>query len=310
MLNRKRTILAKIEASYGVDPTPTGAANAILVRNLNPRPQEAQTVPRDLVRPYLGNSENLPTAIHAKLDFEVEMAGSGAAGTAPAWGPLLRACAFSETINAGVSVVYAPVSAAMESITLYFNVDGVLHKLFGARGTVSIGLANNQIPVFRFSFTGLYQAVVDAAAPSVTLTAWQKPLPVNRVNTTGFSLHGFSAGKLADLSVDAANEVVFRSLVGGTEEVLITDRKPAGSVLLEAVTVATKDWWTSIKDAATGALSITQGTVAGNKVKLDAPAVQLINPQYQDSQGVAMLQAGMVLVPGSSGNDELTITAL
>lgn len=307
LLSRKRTILAKIETVYGTDPVPTGAANAILVRNLTITPQETETASRDLVRTYLGNSEQLPVAIHGMLEFEIEMAGAGAAGTAPAYGPLLRACAFAETINAGVSVVYAPVSATFESVTLYFNVDGVLHKMTGARGTVSLDIIAKAIPVFKFKFTGLYVAVIDAAAPTVTLTAWQKPVPVNGVNTTGLTLHAYAGGVLSQLSIDMANSVIFRSLVGA-ESVLITDRKPAGNITMEATTVAAKDWWTTVKNATTGALSITQGTVAGNKVKIDAPAVQIIKPTYQDMDGVQMLQAGLILVPGTSGNDEISIT--
>lgn len=309
LLTRKRTILAKIETTYGVDPIPTGAANAVLVRNLNITPQETETASRDVVRTYLGNSEELPVAIRTMLEFEIEMAGAGAAGTAPAYGVLLRGCAFSETLNAGVSAVYAPVSSGFESLTLYFNVDGVLHKLTGSRGTVSMDINAKAIPVFKFKFTGLYSAVTDTAAPTVTLTAWQKPVPVNGVNTTGLSLQGYAGGVLSQLSIDMANNVVFRSLVGA-ESVLITDRKPAGNITMEATTVAAKDWWTAIKNATTGALSITQGTVAGNKVKIDAPGVQLVKPSYQDMDGVQMLQAGLVLVPGTSGNDEISITVL
>ena len=307
LLQRKRTILAKIETTYGTDPTPTGAANAILIRNLNITPQETDLVSRDLVRPYFGNFQQLPAAIHASVDFEVEIAGSGAAGTAPAYGPLLRACALSETISAGVSVVYAPVSAAMESVTIYFNVDGVLHKMTGARGTVAIDLTVKALPVYKFKFTGLYGAVADAAAPTPTYTAFQLPLPVNNANTSAFSLHGY-AGVLSQFSLDMAATPVFRSLVGG-EAVLITDRKPAGQVTIEAVPVGTKDFWTIAQNGTSGALSITHGTVAGNKVTIAAPAVQLTKPMYQDMDGVAMLQMGLIVNP-SSGNDEFSITVL
>ena len=43
-----------------------------------------------------------------EVTFEVEMAGSGTAGTAPAFGPLLKACGNSETIVTDTSVTYAP----------------------------------------------------------------------------------------------------------------------------------------------------------------------------------------------------------
>ena len=309
LLSRKRTILGKLEVTYGVDPVPTGAANAVLVRNLEITPQESELVGRDLVRPYLGHSEQLPVSIHGVLQFEIEVAGSGAAGTVPAYGPFLRACGFSETISAGVSVTYAPVSNVFESMTIYFNVDGVLHKLTGARGNVEVVLNAKQIPVFKFSFTGLYQTVIDAAAPAVTLTSWQKPQAVNTGNTTGLSIHGYAGAVLSELSMSVNNDVLYRSLVGA-ESVLIADRKPAGNMTIEATTVAVKDWWTISKNATLGALSVTQGSVAGNRVRFDAPAVQIVKPTYADQDGIQMLQMGLTMVPGAAGNDEFTITVL
>lgn len=308
-LMRKRTVLAKIEATYGTDPVPTGAVNAIQVKNLTVAPIEANLLSRDLIRPYLGNFQNIVAAAYSKVDFEVELAGSGAAGTVPAYGTLLRACGMSETISAGVSVIYAPISTAFESNTFYINVDGVQHKMLGARGSWSLGLSAQAIPTIKFSFTGLYGATADAAVPTVTLTAWQSPLAVNNANTTGLTLHGYGGLVMSDLSVDIANAVTFRSLVGGAESVVLTDRKPAGSITFEAMTVATKDWWTAAKTAVLGAFSITHGTVAGNKVTIAAPQVQITKPTYQDKDGIVMLQSSLVIVP-NAGNDDLTLTFL
>ncbi|MBW7899844.1 MAG: hypothetical protein H3C26_00060 [Rhodocyclaceae bacterium] len=307
MLNRKTAVLAKIETVYGTDPAPSGAANAILVSKPNIRPMEMQTVGREVIRPFLGNSEQLPTGLFSRVEFSCEIAGSGAAGTPPAWGPLLRMCGFSETITADEKVEYAPVSDAFESGTHYYNLDGVRHKLTGARGTVSFDFTNHAIPLMNFSFTGLFNAVQDGASPAVTLSAWKKPLPVNRTNTPTLTLHG-AAGRVQSLTADMAIDVIHRSLVGGEESVQIVDRKPAGQIVMEAVSVATKDWWTSIKDVTTGPLNLVHGLVAGNKVQFEAPTVQIINPQYQDSQGIAMLSCGLVFAPGATGNDEIRIT--
>lgn len=309
LLKRKAAVLAKIETVYGTDPTPTGAANAILISDVNINPMEMKTVDRDNIRPFLGSNEQLPTGLYTKIDFTCEAAGSGAAGTAPAWGPLLRMCGFAETISAGVKVEYSPISTAFESGTLYFNIDGVQHKLTGARGSVSFDFTRDGRPAMKFSFTGLFNAVTDAASPTVVLTAWQKPLAVNRTNTPTLTVLTY-AGRVHSFTADLANEVIFREMIGAsTGEVLITNRKPAGQILMEAVTVATKDWWTSIKNITTGAVQLIHGTTAGNKFQIDAPNVQLINPQYQDQDGVAMLQAGLVFAP-STGNDEIKITAL
>lgn len=384
LLNRKRTLLAKIETTYGTDSAPVGATNAILCRNLDVMPLEGQTVSRDLVRPYYGNSDQLPTGIYAKVTAEVEIAGSGTAGTAPAWAPLLRACAFAETLLAAAHAstaqagsttntiklavaasatndaylgmpirttggtgsgqkktiidydgttkvatvdsvwtitpditttysidacaAYAPVSAAFEAVTLYFNVDGVLHKLLGARGTVSIDMSVDQIPVLKFEFSGIYVAVADAGAPTVTLTAWKQPLAVNRVNTPVFNLHGY-AGSMQSLSLDAANEVVFRSLVGGTESILLTDSKPRGSLSMEAVAVAAKDFWATARNATLASMVAEHGTAAGNTVRITAPSTQIVSPKYGDSQSVTMFNADLVLLP-LAGNDSLLICVL
>lgn len=308
LLVRKTVILAKIETTYGTDAAPTGSANAVQASNVTITPIESEYVDRDLIRAYLGASEQLPAAIHAQLECEVEIAGSGAAGTAPAWGPLLRACGFAETVTPGVKVEYRPVSSAFESLTLYVHVDGVLHKLLGARGTVSLAMRARERPLYRFRFIGLFVAVADAAAPTPDYSGWKRPLPLNKANTPTLSLHGLTSGVMSELAIDAGVTPVFRSLVGA-ERVDITDRQMTGSITLEAVTVATKDWWSAVRDATLGSLQLVHGTASGNKVQLDAPAVQLTTPRYADLDGVAMLSMAMRLLP-SSGNDEITITAL
>lgn len=309
LFRRKATLLAKIESVYGSDSVPTGVANAILVSDLNINPMDMKTEDRALIRPFIGNSEQLPVGVSVKADFTVEIAGSGSLGVAPAWGPLIRAVGFAEIVTPSTKVEYSPVSANFESVTLYFNLDGVLHKITGARGTVSLGLTRDKRPAFKFVFTGVFNAVTDATSPTLTLTAWKTPLPVSKTNTPTFSLHGYAA-VMHELTLDMANNVVYRELINGTAGALITDRKPAGSVVMEAVTVATKDWWTSIKNVTTGALQLIHGTTAGNKVQIDAPNVQLINPQYQDQDGIAMLQCGLVYAPGASGNDEIKISVI
>lgn len=305
LLSRKRTILAKTEITYGTDPTPTGTANAILVRNLNITPLNAELASRDLVRPYLGASEQLLASSYVAVDFEVEMAGAGTAGTAPAYGPLLLACGMSETLVALATATYTPVSTAFKSVTIYYNVDGVLHKITGARGNVELNIAAGQIPTFKFSFTGLYNAPTDTAAPTVTYTSFQTPLVANNDNTTGFSLFSYS-GILSSLALNLNNAVAFRTLIG-LEDVLMTDRQVNGTCVIEAPTIATKDFFSIALGNTLGALDITHGTTAGNKVQVLSARVDISNPTYQDMNGIQMLQIPLTLVPSTAGNDEISI---
>lgn len=305
-LTRRRTILAKIETTYGTDPTPTGSANAILVRNLNITPQDSEIVSRDLIRPYLGNSEQLQASTHVTLDFEVEMAGSGTAGTAPAYGPLLRACGLSETVDTGVSVTYAPISSSFESVTIYFNVDGTLHKITGARGNVELTINARQIPVYKFTFTGLYNAPTAASLPSVTYTAFQTPLVANNDNTTGFSFYSYS-GVLESLSMNVGNAIAYRTLIG-SESVIQSDRKTSGTVQIEAPGIGTKDFFAAaLADGTLGGLDITHGTTGGNKVQVVSTRIDIANPSYNDNNGINMLSIPFVAVPSTAGNDEFSI---
>src|SRR6185369_14864600 len=100
MLIRKTVIGAKIESVYNTDPVPTGAANAIRCRNLRIEPLKVEKEKRETYQAYLGNTEDIPVMEEVNIDFEVEFAGSGTAATPPAYGPLLRSCAHSETILA------------------------------------------------------------------------------------------------------------------------------------------------------------------------------------------------------------------
>ncbi len=306
LLSRKRLILAKTESTYGTDPTPTGSANAILVRNLEITPLQADTVTRDLIRPYLGNSDQLLAQTRVEVTFEVELAGSGTAGTAPAYGPVLKACGLSETVVATTSVTYAPVSASFSSVTIYFHNDGIRHKVTGCRGTFELNAEVGQIPVISFTMTGIYNAPTDEALPSPTYANQSAPLIFKNGNTSNFSIFSYS-GCLQSLSFQMANEVIYRELVGCTKESLIVNRAPAGDVVIEAPSIATKDFFTIATGSSTGSISFQHGGTAGNIVTFTTAQSDIANPSYSDQDGIQMLNLPYVAVPTSAGNDELSL---
>ena len=305
LLSRKRLILAKTETTYGTDVTPAGA-DAVLVRNLDITPMQSDVVSRDLVRPYMGNSDQLIANTRVECSFEVELAGSGTAGTAPRFGALLKACGLSETVVASTSVTYAPVSSSFSSATIYYNVDGVLHKITGARGNVEMNCALGQIPVLKFTMTGIYNAPTDTAAPTATYTNQATPIIFKNGNTSAFQFFSY-AGCLQSVTFNLAASTVYRELVGCTKEVLITDRKPAGQVMIEAPTIAAKDFFSAAAGTATGNLTFLHGTTAGNKVTFTAGQTDIAAPAYSDQDGVQMLTLPYVALPTSAGNDEFSL---
>ena len=302
----QRLLLAKIESSYGTDPTPTGSANAILVRSLEITPFQSDVVERELVRGYMGNYETLHASQRVEVTFEVEMAGSGAAGTAPAYGPLLKACGNSQTIVSSTSVTYAPVSSSFDSATLYFFQDGVQQKVTGARGSFSISAEVGAIPTISFTMVGLFNAPTDVANATPTYQNQADPVLFKNGNTTSQQLFSY-AGAVQSFSFDQNNQTVYRELVGGTKEVLITDRRPGGSIVIEAVTMATKNYFTAITGSATGNNTFQHGQTAGNIFTFSAPQTDLSAVTYSDSDGVQMLNFDYTATPTTSGNDEYSL---
>lgn len=300
----KLAILAKIETVAGTDATPTGAANAMVMSDVKLTPLEGEEISRDLILPYFGDQGIMLAGTYVTLEGSVELAGSGTAGTAPAYGPLLRACGMAETIVATTSVTYLPASAAQESMSIYVNLDGVNHKMLMARGTFKLDLKPKAIPKIAFTFTGLIGTIADTALPTLTRTAWKDPIPVSKANTPTYSIHGINL-VAESLSLDLGNTVEPRHLIGA-ESVVITDRKSKGEAVVEAATLATKDWFATALAGTKGALSVIHGTAAGNIVALSAPAVQIGKPSYGQTQNVTNLTLPLRFT-SSAGDDEISI---
>lgn len=311
---RKSAVLAKLESTYGTDAVPTGGSNAILISNQNINPLAASNVDRDNVRTYFGASEQLVGTANIEVSFDVEIQSSGAAGTAPAFGPLLRACGFAETITASQRVEYNPITDSMESATIYYYSDGALHKLLGARGTVDFAMGVGERPVMRFRFIGKDGGISAAANPSLTLTAFKTPTVVTDTNsndvtfgctyTTG-SLSGGTPYTSRGLELSCGNDLQFIPLVG-SEVVEITNRNMTGKVALDLTAAQEVTFMGNVKANTTQAVGFQHGSSAGYTSILFMPVVQLINPTKEDQQSLLLCGYDMRLLP-SAGNDEIKL---
>lgn len=114
---RKKVLLFGVESVYGTDPTLTEAANAVMASNVTIQPLVADMIVRGNIRPTLGGETQLHIGKRVTLDFMVEMAGSGIAGMAPAYAPILRAAAWSGMSHALITNHIATAGSA-SSITL------------------------------------------------------------------------------------------------------------------------------------------------------------------------------------------------
>jgi hypothetical protein len=302
---KKKAVLLKPETVYGTDSGPTGVANALLVSDLEITPMEGQSISRNLERPHLGAEPELQTGTYVTARFKIEIAGSGTAGTEPAYGPVLRACRLEQRITEDVRVDYLPHSADPESCTIYVNVDGTLHKLLGARGSVSGELGPLGIPRFAFAMTGLFVPVAAGALPSIVTTGFKDPLPLSKTNTPTITLHGFACA-MTKFTFDLKNTVKYRA-VSSQEYIAVPDRAPDGSITIEAPPIGTKDFFAIVAAGTLGALHIVHGIDDGHIVELSAPAVQIGRASYGNEDNVVTLTLPLKFIP-VAGNDELVLT--
>lgn len=304
---RRKTILFKSEVTYGTDSTPTGAANAVLVTDLSIEDMQGDKESRNLVRPYFGGQETYHTGPYVQVSFKVELAGSGTAGVAPAYGPILRACGMSETVDPTPvtgKTTYAPVSANEESGTIYVNIDGINWAVVGARGTWKLSIDPGKIPHLEFTFLGLRTTPTDTSLPTPDFTKFTKPLAVNDAHTPTFLLHGYAAN-LVKASIDYGAKVEYRNVVGA-ENTQVSDRETKGSVTIEEPLLAVKDFAGIVAAHTLGAMQLVHGTTAGNICEITAPAVQLLEPKRSEDKGIATLDLTTSFVP-VGGDDEITL---
>lgn len=384
---QKQIIYFKLESAYGVDSTPV-ATDAVLCGSINISPLEGATVERNIMMPYFGNLGSIRTENYVKISFEVELAGSGTAGTAPKLAPLLKACNFSETLTAapitatgltgtantiglavtastvddiytgmsisitggtgvgqireivsyagatkmatlatnwavtpdatsvyaiGANAMYTPNSSigpvTLTSGVIHWYNDGKRHILLGARGSFKPDLSVKAEGKASFEFTGLLGTYSDTAFPAANFTGWQVPVTISTANTTDLNILGFTGAGLAldKFSIDIGNKVIYRQLVG-QESVLITDRNVTGSISLEDIAFATKDYFSMAKNSGEGVLCIKHGQTPGNIVGITGRSVQPTNPKFSNKDDINMLDLGLEFMPFlNAGNDEIRI---
>lgn len=146
---KRKLLLSKIEATGGVDPTPTPALNAIEIRNVQYQPLEAQYQANNPETPFYGNGTEVMVSQAARLAFDIALAGSGTAGTAPAFGPLLRGAGFAERLIAAAVTGTAQGGAAQTIQLAAAGTSAVDNAYRGCRIRITAGTGAGQAGVIR-----------------------------------------------------------------------------------------------------------------------------------------------------------------
>ena len=303
----KKAVVLKTEAAYGTDATPTGAANWFEARNVSLTSFDVETAERNIIENWLGHSGKIVVSKWSKLSFDIAIAGSGAAGTAPKWGEMLLACGFAETVTPATDAVYNLVSTGFDSVTAYLVIDGVLYKFVGCRGSLKGKLSAKGIPLLTVELTSLYTAPAAGDITGIDKTGWTLENAVNSVNTGKVTLGAVDLA-FSEFSWDLANQIARLDLPGPQREVMIRDRAPTASLTVLAPALATFNPYTLADAGTTATLTNTHGTVAGNKVTTTLQT-RVTGISETEIEGMAAYALTLDLMP-VTGNDELALTAL
>lgn len=313
MVDSFKTAYAKKEVTYGTDAVPTALANAVLTRNFQGKPVEVDTIERNLDVPSKGAS---PVAIaneRQTFSYEVELQGSGTAGTAPAWMELLEGCGMvAPAITAGVRAEqkFAAIGANLSSLTHYWYTGNQRRRALGCRGSItSISAVAGSYPFIGLSWMGMlpsgsaFDAVGMGGAPDYA--RWKDPVEVNTVNTD-FLLDGYAAPLRSFVLQDNAN-IALRALVG-KNYVNRGNHRMAGTIIIEEPEQATKDYLAKLRTGDKISTQLIHGTVAGRIVQIDASYLQITNIDETEEDDVAMFSID-VLLTVNAGQDDILLTA-
>jgi len=305
MLINREVILVKEEVTYNTDPVPIANTDAVLVEAPNWANEGLRMNERPATRASIGKLQHVFGGLLRTISFDMELKGSGTAGTPPEAADLLEACGFAETVVAVTSVTYAPASTGHKSVTIYYYQDGTLMKLTGCRGNVSFAMEVGGLIKMSFTMTGHSSAVTDVTLPSPT---YDSTIPAPFINAA-FSAFSYSQ-IIGAWNFDMGNELAFPpdpSSPDGFGEVRVIGRDVNGSLDPEHVLVATEAFDANFKAGTTGAVaSGAIGGTAGNIINISHPAIYYRDIAPGDRDGIRTLELTYAAAE-STTDDEVSI---
>ena len=297
-----RVLLAKVEATKGTDSVPVPADDAVRCRSFDIT-KNTEVIDNVAVKQTMGMLAHLVGKESVQIEIEIALKGSGAAGTAPEFGALLKACGLAETINASVSVEYDPTSdieGAHEACTIYGYKDGLLWKCIGAVGNVVITEEMNAVTLLNFTLQAAYVVPTAVADPAGAVYDATQPL----VGSTADIINDGAVVKVGSFTLDAGNDVQ-EHYVTGNHEFTVAERAPTVNFTKDSIATAAE--WAALTAATTAALSAVLGLTAGNICTITAVDGRRESIEYDERAERDLLGVTYRLYE-SAGDDQFQIT--
>jgi hypothetical protein len=204
-------------------------------------------------------------------------------------------------------VLYTPVSGGVESCTTYANLDGTLHVGLGCHAEIGLKISKKGFPIWNVQSWGLFVPITASDLPTdCDYSGFKDPDESAPETVPVFRLDGY-APALSELTIQLGNKVGLRQVVN-RRGIRVSGRDATASLTIDAPPMAEKDYYALVDSSATVPLWLRHGTVAGNRIDVEATA-QLQEVDLADDENIKTLQIKAGLLP-TLGNDEVAFSIL
>jgi len=162
-----------------------------------------------------------------------------------------------------------------------------------------------EIPMIKWNLQGLFETPIDFAFPSSYGPDQTVPVVAKNLVAT-FDAY---AAVIHELTLKMANVITERPHLGALHGIAgfqITDRNPEGEIIIEAVTLAQKNFWTKFGSDTVQVLSVVLGTIAGNICTILANQCRTRQIPFEDVDGIWTHPIPFQLAR-NVGDDELSL---
>ncbi len=293
----KNTVLFKQGAA------PTAAEVVTLDGLVFINPKVAGGEYEDIGNGDLGNKKSFtdPNNVTAEFEIPVIGRGGGAAGTAPKFSELLKACGLSETITAATKVEYKPGGSLTTSQCKVYT-DGYVRSITGILCDLTISGKVGDLTRFKFSPKGYTTATSTAEAnPVVTLDTANAPVVSN---ATVFTIGGGTVN-ISEFEFMLGNSI--QSLYAIDKKEYYLENFDA-SIRIKAIkTKGNETHWDDLLAGNVKKIVITVGTTAGQIIQIDVPFAKAKEVSETDQSGVVVYDQTF-RCQSSVGKDNFTLT--
>lgn len=295
----RMAILAGVETTYGVDPTPTASA---LIRDVTIDDVMGELVEADFIRVGMGGRAKALHGRHVSLKGKIFLASSGVAGTAPAWDWLARCTAHAKTVTASTRVEYTPIDVGQESAAIYINIEGNRTRMLGARGDITWRWGTGAFPEAEFDLLGIFDANAAVNYPTIDNSAWKIPPLFGKDTVTNFKIGG-NDEEMQSLEIKAGISKEYSEVIN-RRSIDITDRRASVSTTILEPPFATRIYQASVGIVGNyKTVAMTHGSVAGSIVKADVTNWQMQTFSRGKISDKASITIGGEIVPAAATAD-------